>query len=373
MQRRHQRFSLGTAAEPRGARNRAPSGWAATATPACRLTATPEAWWWEGPDGKRTLVWSGKHVLFRLRLFHAPGVAARGRSLRPRTSGTTRPRPAKPGIPRKEDLAAAEQVLRRKLAKMGHYRHPVVAFQVTNMWRMDNDPPSRQIGRLRQGLERQRAKTPAGDVHAQPVPGPVAGNGRRQITTVRRGDWQDWWSDGLARRRNCWSPLSRPSGCWPICRPRRGCWVRGRQPDGGPLRRGVARCHPLRRAHLGSYWSIAQPYHRCGHWRRCAEKAVLACRAAERAAGPHGPAAQGEGLLRFLPHPPLPRAESRRRRRARDGSRSPPPPSASPATPRASWPPARRYPLEDVREPDGPTPTRRARRSTFPTTFGAGK
>jgi hypothetical protein len=34
------------------------------------LTPTPDAWWWEGPDGKRMLAWSGTRY-GGFELFHA--------------------------------------------------------------------------------------------------------------------------------------------------------------------------------------------------------------------------------------------------------------------------------------------------------------
>jgi hypothetical protein len=159
------------------------------------LSSRPEAWWWEGADGKRVLAWSGTHYCFGFELFHA----AEWRRGPVPSSGDVWYNPPSPGETwktSKADLDAAEQVLRGKLARMGHYKFPVVAFQVTNMWRMDNDPPSRQIADFVKAWNAEGRKprlvmsTPSRFLDR------LRETSADKITTVRRGDWQDWWSDG---------------------------------------------------------------------------------------------------------------------------------------------------------------------------------
>ena len=161
------------------------------------LTPTPDAWWWEGPDGKRMLAWSGTHYCFGFELFHA-SEWRRGPVPSAADVWYNPPSPGETWKTSPEDLDAAEQILHEKLATMGHYKHAVVAFQVTNMWRMDNDPPSRQIADFVKAWNAGGRKPRLVMSTPSRFLARLRETAGDQITTVRRGDWQDWWSDGLA-------------------------------------------------------------------------------------------------------------------------------------------------------------------------------
>ena len=99
---------------------------------------------------------------------------------------------------------------------------------------------------------------------------------------------------------------------------------------------------------------------------------------AYRAAGagkarPDRPAPPCQGLLRFLPHAVLPRAESGKRTNVRAGSRFPPPPSVSPAMPRGTRPRARSIRWKTSANRNGPIPILRPPRSICPMTSGVGR
>ena len=255
------------------------------------LTPTPDAWWWEGPDGKRMLVWSGTHYCFGFELFHA-SEWRRGPVPSANDVWYNPPSPGETWKISNEDLDASERILREKLAKMEHYKFPVVAFQVTNHWRMDNDPPSRQIADFVKAWNAGQRHAEASDVDTKPIPGPVAGDVR----------WRDCYGPPrrlarLVERRHlhragvarCESAGEADTWRLSWCGCRVGLWQVASLPDAPHI--GNSRHEydeAWRNAILfdehtwGSYNSIAQPYHprSAGGF---AEKAVFAYRAAERA------------------------------------------------------------------------------------------
>jgi hypothetical protein len=284
------------------------------------LTRTPEAWWWEGPDGQRTLVWSGKHYCYGYELFHSD-YWRRG-PVPPATSvWFNPPAPGETWSTTSENLAQAERILRRKLAGMSYYRHPVIAFQVTNMYRMDNDPPSRQLADFVRAWNRSGRRPRLVTSTPSRFLARLCETAGSRITTVRRGDWQDWWSDGVAstpellaanqqaKRTLADLPAAarllgeNPSLTLRATNPslRRGAGdvrspalrreVSGEPPEGGTTNgswralsdAGWDDAIFFDEHTWGSYWSIAQPYHRSALG-GAAEKTVLGCRAAERAA-----------------------------------------------------------------------------------------
>jgi alpha-mannosidase len=159
------------------------------------LTAMPEPWWWEGPDGKKTLVWSGKAYGWGYFLFHktewrrGPVPSAADVWYNPPSGDETWN--ASP-----ENLDKAQKILEKQLATVSYYKHPVIAFQVTNMWRYDNDPPAREIAdfvKAWNAADRQPRLVMSTPSRFLSRLRETAGD---RITVVRRGDWQDWWADG---------------------------------------------------------------------------------------------------------------------------------------------------------------------------------
>jgi alpha-mannosidase len=263
------------------------------------LTPTPDAWWWQGPNGQRMLVWSGTHYCFGFELFHAaewrrgPVPSAADVWYNPPSAGET-------WNVSRENLDAAEKILHAKLASMQHYKFPVIAFQATNMWRMDNDPPSRQIADFVKAWNEGDRKPRL----VMSTPGRFlarlrATSGHR-ITTVRRGDWQDWWSDGLsttpellvasqqAKRiladlptaSQLLDPRQAPTGVSQVAEPPETAI--GNLPRLAPYDEAWYDAIVFDEHTWGSFNSIAQPYHprTAGGF---AEKAIAAYRAAERA------------------------------------------------------------------------------------------
>ena len=109
------------------------------------LTTAPDAWWWEGPDGKRMLTWSGTHYCFGFELFHAS-------EWRPRAGAVGQRRLVQPALARRnvEDFHRAPRCLRadspREAHQDGALQVPGHRFPSDEPLRaMDNDPPSRQL------------------------------------------------------------------------------------------------------------------------------------------------------------------------------------------------------------------------------------
>lgn len=160
------------------------------------LTDTPSAWWWQGPDGRRILVWSSQHYCSGYYLFHRHewrrGVVPSAGDVwfNPPSAGET-------WDPSPTNLAVAKELLDENLPRAtAHYPYQTIAFQVTNMWRMDNDPPSGHI------CDFVRAWNAAGHTPRLILSTPkiFAESLRKELgdsLPVRRGDWQDWWADGI--------------------------------------------------------------------------------------------------------------------------------------------------------------------------------
>jgi hypothetical protein len=245
------------------------------------LTPTPDAWWWEGPDGKRSLAWSGTHYCFGFELFHAsewrrgPVPSASDVWYNPPSAGET-------WKTSKEDLDASQRILGEKLARMGHYKFPEVAFQVTNHWRMDNDPPSRQLADFVKSWNGEGRKPRLVMSTPSRFLARLRETSANEITTVRRGDWQDWWSDGI-----CTAPellVANQQAKRILGDLQAAARMLEFSPD-EPLtgyNEGWGNAILFDEHTWGSYNSIAQPYHprSAGGF---AEKAVFAYRAAEQA------------------------------------------------------------------------------------------
>jgi alpha-mannosidase len=247
------------------------------------LTQTPDAWWWEGPDGRRTLVWSGKSYGFGFFLFHdaewrrGPVPSAADVWYNPPSAGET-------WNTSQEDLDKAQRILDRQLASMRHYRHPVIAFQVTNMWRVDNDPPSAQIA----GFVKAWNAVGRRPKLVMSTPSRFLARLREaagdRITAVRRGDWQDWWNDGVATTPELLAANQRAKRILadlPAAARLLGATsTADRLPN---YREGWSNAILFDEHTWGSYNSIAQPYHPRSAG-GAVQKADLAYRAAEQAA-----------------------------------------------------------------------------------------
>ena len=129
----------------------------------------PDAFWWDGPGGGRVLAWNGFHYLF-------------GRSI------------AKLGDWRFVD-DALPPILERLAA--GDYPFDFLYCQSTHPMRVDNGPPDRRLADFvhrwnEEGRSPRIVLTTPGEFGAWFRESHGGG------LESRRGDWVDWWSDGVA-------------------------------------------------------------------------------------------------------------------------------------------------------------------------------
>jgi hypothetical protein len=155
----------------------------------------PFAFWWEGPDGSRLLTWLGLHYCAGYNLFYdgewrvgpVPGFAdvwfnpPSGRETFDETPAA---------------LADAHTHLQKKLAAdFTDYPHPTLGVQITNMWRMDNDPPCEQLCHFVKAWN-EAGYTPTLRLS---TPSKFLAQLEREAGAslpVVRGDWGEWWADG---------------------------------------------------------------------------------------------------------------------------------------------------------------------------------
>ncbi len=155
----------------------------------------PALWWWEGPDGDRTLTYLNYEYTHGYDLFY-PENWRRGPV--PHVSDVWYHPPE--GCDIWDDSASAVKMARSHcLKKLGewfaHWPFPELAIQTTNQWRHDNDGPCAQLPKFVRswnaaGLTpKLRLSTPSKFL------GIMEKRHGKAIPAVR-GDWQDWWDDG---------------------------------------------------------------------------------------------------------------------------------------------------------------------------------
>jgi len=155
----------------------------------------PALWWWEGPDGARTLTYLNYEYAHGYNLFF-PEHWRRGPV--PRVSDVWY-HPPEGRDTWDDSVAAVKMAHAHCLEKLGewfaHWPFPELAIQTTNQWRFDNDGPCAQLPKFVRAwnaaglIPRLRLSTPATFLgimekrHGKKIP-------------RARGDWQDWWDDG---------------------------------------------------------------------------------------------------------------------------------------------------------------------------------
>jgi hypothetical protein len=130
----------------------------------------PAAFWWEGPAGNRILVWNGYHYLF-------------GRSI------------AKLG-----DWRFAEENIAREVAKLeadDSYPYDFLYFQATHPIRVDNGPPDPRMPDFVRDWN-ARGLQPAIQFTTPTAFAQMLRTQHGNDLPTHRGDWLDWWSDGVA-------------------------------------------------------------------------------------------------------------------------------------------------------------------------------
>jgi len=157
----------------------------------------PAGFVWEGPNHDELFVWLGMHYCSGYGLFHE---AEWRRGPVPAYDDVWYAPPGRHDIfdPSPESLARARDHLAKRFAgDLKNYPHSVLPAQVTNMWRMDNDPPIPHLPDF------VRAWNEAGYLPKLVISTPTSAlHELRTRTTVKferkRGDWPDWWADGVA-------------------------------------------------------------------------------------------------------------------------------------------------------------------------------
>ncbi len=157
----------------------------------------PSFRWWEGPDGSRLLVYLSTHYCEGYFWFHEEewrrGPVPMSTSVWHHPPEVGQVWDASP-----ENLKKAHDIFQKKQADLLKTGYPlnIVGLQVTNMWRMDNDPPYAGLPDFvrawnEAGYEpRLRLSTCSQFMDAVKKTGVEF--------PAFTGDWQDWWSDGLA-------------------------------------------------------------------------------------------------------------------------------------------------------------------------------
>jgi alpha-mannosidase len=129
----------------------------------------PGAFWWDGPGGGRVLAWNGFHYLF-------------GRSI------------AKLGDDRFVDRALPP--LLDKLAARDDYPFGFLYCQSTHPMRVDNGPPDRRMADFVHRWN-EDGRTPRIVFTTPGAFGAWFAERHGDELETRRGDWVDWWSDGV--------------------------------------------------------------------------------------------------------------------------------------------------------------------------------
>ena len=130
----------------------------------------PSAFWWEGPAGGRVLVWNGYHYLF-------------GRS-----------------TVRLGDWEYAEQFLGAQLRRLEEdpdYPFDFLYCQATHPVRVDNGPPQGQMADFVRDWNAD-GKTPRLVLTTPSAFGTMLAERHGDGLPQHRGDWTDWWADGVA-------------------------------------------------------------------------------------------------------------------------------------------------------------------------------
>ena len=125
--------------------------------------------WWEGPAGNRLLTWNGYHYLF-------------GRSI------------AKLG-----DWRFAEENIAREIAKLEsdeNYPYDFLYCQATHPIRVDNGPPDPRMPDFVRDWNAKGLR-PRIDFTTPTAFAAMLSDRHGDSLPVLRGDWLDWWSDGV--------------------------------------------------------------------------------------------------------------------------------------------------------------------------------
>jgi alpha-mannosidase len=193
----------------------------------------PGAFWWDGPGGGRVLAWNGLHYLF-------------GRSI------------AKLGDPRFVDRTLPS--ILDQLAARDDYPFDFLYCQSTHPMRVDNGPPDRRMADFVLHWN-EEARSPRIVLTTPGEFGAWFSTRHGDGLEARRGDWVDWWSDGVASSAYE-TGINRTTHELLLAAELLGAWVRAEGGDGWDPER-IARAYEqstLYDEHTwGAFASIAAP------------------------------------------------------------------------------------------------------------------
>ncbi len=147
---------------------------------------------WETPSGQELLVWSGEHYQLGNGLGLAPGAVITygfADELRPATRTMDC-----------HDIAAARLPRYLRQLELDGYPHDFALLQVTGAI-SDNAPPSMEIARFASDWNKRHGDS----IRIQmTTPSEFCRHVRERVKEIprHRGDWPDWWSDGLSANPN---------------------------------------------------------------------------------------------------------------------------------------------------------------------------
>lgn len=158
----------------------------------------PSAFWWEMPDGKKMFVWNSIKYADGYFLFEdeewrrGPLPKAADTRYRPPVGGdffSTDP----------ENLPRAHDICRTKVGKWIEqgYTHNRVAVSMTNMWRVDNDPPCELICEFVSSWNAAGLRPKLNLTTASRALDAIKLEIADSIPTLR-GEWPDWFANGIA-------------------------------------------------------------------------------------------------------------------------------------------------------------------------------
>ena len=130
----------------------------------------PQAFWWEGPSGRKTLAWNGFHYLW-------------GRSI------------AKLGDWRFVDDSLPPIVA--QLEADDEYPFDFMYAQSTHPMRVDNGPPDPRMPKFVKEWNEQ-GRSPRIEFTTPAAFNRMLRDDYSDLFPTMRGDWLDWWSDGVA-------------------------------------------------------------------------------------------------------------------------------------------------------------------------------
>lgn len=137
----------------------------------------PRAFWWQGSDGERLLTWNGEHYGYAQYV----------------------------GIPRPKawaqdpvDLSRSQQILDTYLSRIldEGYPYDFLLLSVTNTVTWDNDAPNEELVQFVQAWN-QEGRIPKLSIVTPREVSPYLRRQPADTVPVRRGDWTDWWADGV--------------------------------------------------------------------------------------------------------------------------------------------------------------------------------